>query len=73
MITVDFSGAVGLYLAVALSLFFCLWLLWRRQKDKTYTLEKRFLWFCAVCTYTYISTSEEAISQCPRCGSYNRR
>ncbi len=29
-------------------------------------------WRCHYCGYVYLGTSEENISQCPRCDSYNQ-
>ena len=42
-------------------------------KDKELLLDDKFIWFCSVCTYTYISTKEEVITTCPRCASYNKK
>lgn len=58
---------------VSVSAILLIWLFSKRQKDKDLTLDPRFIWFCSVCTYTYINTKEEDISICPRCGSYNKR
>ncbi len=73
MIQIDFSLAVALYLAAFINLVLVVWFLSGRQKDKDLSLDPRFIWFCSVCTYTYINTREEAISVCPRCGSYNKK
>jgi len=73
MIKIDFSLAVALYLILFLSLLLIGWFLSGRQKDKDLSLDPRSIWFCSVCTYTYITTREEAISVCPRCASYNKK
>jgi ribosomal protein S27AE len=73
MISLNFSLAVALYMAIVLGLFLSLWLFQAKHKDKDLFLDQRFIWFCSVCTYTYINTKEDAISLCPRCGSYNKR
>jgi len=73
MISIDFSLAVSLYIFLVLNIILIIWLFSKRQKDKDLSLDKRFIWFCAVCTYTYISTKEDLISVCPRCGSYNKK
>ena len=49
------------------------WLFSKQKKDKELSLDPRFIWYCLVCTYTYVDTKEEAISVCPRCGSYNKK
>lgn len=73
MISIDFSTAVSLYLFILISAVLLVWLLAKIQKDRNLSLDPKFIWFCSICTYTYINTKEEAISTCPRCGSYNKK
>ena len=73
MISIDFSLAVSLYILIFLNAILIIWLVNKKQKDKDLTLEDKFIWFCSVCTYTYINTKEDMISVCPRCGSYNKK
>jgi rubrerythrin len=73
MISIDFSIAISLYLFVLISSVLLVWLLTKMQKDKNLSLDPKFIWFCSICTYTYINTKEETISICPRCGSYNKK
>lgn len=73
MISLDFSLAVSLYTLIVLGVILAVWLVKKKQKDKDLTLDGRFIWFCSVCTYTYINTKEDTISVCPRCGSYNKK
>jgi len=73
MISIDFSTAISLYLFILISVVLLIWLLTKMQKDKNLSLDPKFIWFCSICTYTYINTKEEAISTCPRCGSYNKK
>jgi predicted Zn-ribbon and HTH transcriptional regulator len=73
MINIDFSLAIALYIFIFLNAILLIWLASKKQKDKDLTLDPKFIWFCSVCTYTYINTKEEAFSICPRCGSYNKK
>jgi len=73
MIKIDFSLAIALFIIFFISLILAIWLLSKKQKDKDLSLDGRFIWFCSICTYTYINTKEDAISVCPRCGSYNKK
>ena len=73
MISIDFSIAVALYSCVLLSAILIIWVFKKKEKDKDLTLDPRYIWFCSVCTYTYINTKEEIISTCPRCGNYNKK
>ncbi|MDD5730334.1 MAG: hypothetical protein PHN57_04335 [Candidatus Omnitrophica bacterium] len=73
MINIDFSAAITLFLFIFVNMLILLWLSDRKQKEKDLFLNPKFIWFCSVCTYTYINTKEDAISICPRCGSYNKK
>jgi len=73
MIRLDFSYAIAIYAIVSLGIIFLVWFAGKKDKDKDLSLDKRFIWFCSVCTYTYINTREEDITLCPRCGSYNKK
>jgi rubrerythrin len=73
MISIDFSIAIALSTLVFLAWLFLAWLFEKKQKDKDLSLDSRFIWFCSVCTYTYVNTKEDVISLCPRCGSYNKK
>jgi len=73
MICIDFSTAVALYILFILFTLLCIELFNKKEKSKALTLDPKFIWFCTVCTYTYINTKEDKISLCPRCGSYNKK
>ena len=73
MINIDFSWAVALYLIFLVSLMLLVWLGKNKEKDKDLSLSPECIWFCSICTYTYVNTKEESISVCPRCGSYNKK
>lgn len=73
MIRVDFYLGVALYILFCLAGVFIAWVFSRRQKNKDLTLRLEFIWFCSICSYTYINTKEGMISVCPRCGSYNKK
>jgi rubrerythrin len=73
MITIDFSLAIALFCVLVLAGAGISWLFRKKEKEKQMHLDPRFMWFCSVCTYTYINTKEEVISLCPRCGSYNKK
>ena len=73
MIDIDFSSGIALYVFGFLAAFLILWLATKKQKDKDLSLDRRFIWFCSICTYTYVNTHDDKISLCPRCGSYNKK
>ena len=73
MINLNFYFAIGFFLCVLIAAILYAWIFSRKGKDKDLTLDPKFIWFCSICTYTYINTREETISVCPRCGSYNKK
>ena len=73
MIIVDFSVAIALFCVVLMAGFGFFGLFRKKEKAKQMHLDPRFMWFCSICTYTYINTKEEVITLCPRCGSYNKK
>jgi len=73
MISIDFSLAIALYTIFVLVAVLAVWMFAKMEEKKDQTLDPRFIWFCSVCTYTYINTKQDKISTCPRCGSYNRK
>lgn len=73
MINLDFSFAISVYFAIFIGVILLIWMLSRKEKDRDLSLDPKFIWFCSICTYTYVNTREEKISICPRCGNYNKK
>ena len=74
MINIDFSFGITIYMIIVVNVILLIWFFDKnRQKKKDLSLDERFIWFCSICTYTYVNTKEEVISICPRCGNYNKR
>lgn len=73
MINLDFSLAVAIYVSLSICAVILAWLLKKGGKQRGLNLDPKFIWFCSICTYTYINTRQENISTCPRCGSYNKK
>lgn len=74
MIELDISTAVALYLLLTVVTILLLWLfLDRDAKPKQYASEKKSIWQCQVCTFTYVDSQHDVISKCPQCGSLNKR
>jgi len=74
MIELDIATAVAIYLFLTVVGLLVLWLVFDRQtKPRQYTSEKRSIWQCEICTFTYVDSQHDIISRCPQCGSYNKR
>jgi hypothetical protein len=73
MINLDFSWAIAGYIVLSTGMILFSWLSAGKQREGKFFLKPKFIWFCSVCTYTYINTKEDNISVCPRCLSYNKK
>lgn len=73
MITIDFIILLTCIETAVVALCFVLWFIQRPQRTKELFLDPKHIWFCTVCTYTYINTKDDLISSCPRCGGYNKK
>jgi hypothetical protein len=73
LLSIDFSLAVALFNLILLAVLLAYEIFSRKQKEQDLSLDPRFIWFCSICTYTYVNTKEDVISVCPRCGNYNKK
>lgn len=73
MISLDFTVAIAVFALIVLSSVLLPWVFEKKQKNKGLSLDDKFIWFCSICSYTYINTKQDVISLCPRCGSYNKK
>lgn len=72
MIQISLSAALILYSGILGVLIFIIWVYTEVTVRRSYRiLEKQFLWRCVFCGYIYLDEEAEAVSQCPRCESYN--
>lgn len=73
MISVDFTTAIFLYLMFSLCSIFTLWMIFEKSTDAQTTRSGREVWNCTICTYTYVDSTHDTISECPRCHSLNKK
>jgi rubrerythrin len=73
MIIIDFTFFLACLETAVVAAGFTLWYLERPHRKKELFLDPKYIWFCTVCTYTYINTKDDVISVCPRCGVYNKK
>ena len=75
MIKIEFSLAIALYLVLIICIIFICWIIIESRKDRPglFSSERDFFWQCDTCTYLYVDSKHAVISQCPRCGSYNKK
>ncbi len=74
MIPMDITTAIFLYLMFSLCSIFILWMFFERSSSfKTKPADAKAIWSCGICTYTYVDSTHDTISECPRCRSLNRK
>ncbi|MCL5408907.1 MAG: hypothetical protein M1135_02675 [Candidatus Omnitrophica bacterium] len=74
MIKIGYHIAVAIYFFISISIL-ALWSLIeiKRKKEKKFIKEESYLWECPLCLFTYINSSGQEITQCPRCKSFNKK
>lgn len=74
MIPVDITTAIFLYLMFSLCSIFTVWMWFEKSEHvRPGEREKNEIWNCLICTYTYVDSTHDTISKCPRCHSLNRK
>jgi hypothetical protein len=72
VITLTLTQALGLYAIVVGIIAAAIWVYTEAGTQRMYqTLKEQHLWRCAFCAFTYLDESSSAVSECPRCGSFN--
>jgi hypothetical protein len=73
MVYFDLTTVLAVAAVVLVTAWFSVWYLEQPHRKKELFLDPKYIWFCTVCTYTYINTKDEVISNCPRCAGYNKK
>ena len=74
MFRMDVSTAVFLYVMSSLLVIFLFWLIFERTTSlPKFVREEADVWECSICSYTYVDSRHQGISQCPQCKSYNKK
>lgn len=74
MIELTFVTAFMLYLGSTLALILGIWGFSHYQtKNKQIMSLEKSLSTCEYCHFAYLNDSAKKITQCPQCGSYNRK
>ena len=72
MITITLTQALVLYSLLLVIAAIVLWFFSETSVGRYQNLlGKQDLWRCTICGFSYLDDSGEALSKCPRCGSYN--
>ena len=75
MIEIELSTALFLFTAFPLLVLFIALISidFRNRKKKSDRTKEPQIWSCSICTHVYVDSKHSDISQCPECGSYNKR
>jgi Zn finger protein HypA/HybF involved in hydrogenase expression len=74
MFKLDVATVVFLYIMSSLLVVFVLWIFFERTAIfPKFVREEADVWECSICCYTYVDSTHHEISQCPQCGSFNKK
>ena len=74
MIKVDISLLIFFYILFSAVVILLVWITagYKEKRDSSLK-DVEYIWKCKVCSNIYIDSRHEDISECPLCGSYNKR
>lgn len=74
MIKIDISLLIFFYIFFSAIIILFVWVIagYREKKDIS-PKDIEYIWKCKVCSNVYIDSRHEDMSECPLCGSYNKR
>ncbi|NLN93059.1 MAG: hypothetical protein GX130_07125 [Candidatus Hydrogenedens sp.] len=73
MIQITLGTALLIYGTLIIVGFAVLSILGELRATGVYSsLEKQFMWRCIFCNFLYLDEEAVTLSQCPRCGSFNK-
>ena len=74
MIKLDISTLIFFYTLFSAIVILAIWIVsvYRKPKRSGPGYEDS-VWKCSVCFQTYVDSKHEDISECPACGSYNKK
>jgi len=71
MIELSLTNLVFIYLIIPILIFIISWVVFEnRSKRKKPVEDIGYIWYCNICSFTYIDTIHGDYSQCPRCKSF---
>ena len=74
MIKINISLLIFFYIAFSAVVILLVWITAGYREKKDFSLKDvEYIWKCKVCSNIYINSRHEDMSECPLCGSYNKR
>ncbi|MCX5679095.1 MAG: hypothetical protein NTZ95_00200 [Candidatus Omnitrophica bacterium] len=74
MIKIDISLLIFFYILFSAVVILLVWITAGYKEKRDFSLKDvEYIWKCMVCSNVYINSRHEDISECPLCGSYNKR
>lgn len=74
MIRLEVQSVFFFYVALSLIALVVLWVFYGRGPRLNIKKgEGVYIWKCAICLHDYIDSTNEELSVCPLCGSYNKK
>ena len=74
MIKIDISLLIFFYILFSAIVILLVWVIAGYKEKRDFSLKDvEYIWKCKVCSNIYIYSRHEDMSECPLCGSYNKR
>jgi rRNA maturation endonuclease Nob1 len=74
MIRLDITTAIFFYALFSVLAILIVWTIAAYRKGrKVSSRDVNYIWKCALCAHVYVDSVHEDISECPLCGSYNKK
>jgi Zn finger protein HypA/HybF involved in hydrogenase expression len=74
MIKIDISLLIFFYIFFSAVVILLVWVTTGYKEKRDSSLKDvEYIWKCKVCSNVYIDSRHEDMSECPLCGSYNKR
>lgn len=74
MVKIDISLLIFFYILFSAVAILLIWVTAGYKENRSSSLKDvEYIWKCNVCSNVYIDSRHEDMSECPLCGSYNKR
>jgi len=74
MIKLDITTVIFFYILFSAIILLFIWAISGYRGIRSVSPKDiEYIWKCSVCLNTYIDSRHEDISECPLCGSYNKK
>jgi len=74
MIKIDITTLIFFYILFSVIIILIIWAISGYRRARNFPgRDNDSIWKCSVCFHVYVDSKHKDISNCPLCGSYNRK